>query len=134
MSQSVKREQDRQILALIKAAGRDGIGYGDLRFGGFTDGKIGGSVVRLIALGDVFKATIGHRTVRLFANIDWSSAYAAERRAVGLRTSTSAGWPAGEKAHYPHHADGSPAYKYTVVPPPHRPDSMPIRTTHYQPW
>ena len=132
MSQFVKREQDRQILALIEAAGSEGIGYGDLRFGGFTDGKIGGSVVRLIALGGVFKAAIGHRTVRLFARIDWASAYAAERRVVGPRTSAS--WPAGEEAHYPRHADGSPAYKHTIVPPPTRPDSMPIRTTHYQPW
>lgn len=86
--------------------------------------------VKLVRLGLLHRVKSGHRTVRFFGTAQAAMAHQAHQSAANPAVVIKAGrWPADLPAHYPLNADGSPAYKVTIAPPPPVPR---FSNTHWQ--
>lgn len=126
----------RQTWLSLLASGR-GVTTADVcRASGCHSGQAGNAVLRLHASGQAHQAYCGHKMRVWFAD---PAAAAAHQRVHGKQhppkggwaaaagsstiksTRGGCGWPADTPAHYPRHADGSPAYKVTIAAPPPAP-------------
>ena len=131
-----KRESDISFLARVQAAGSAGVNSAD--FKDMTSREIEGAKSRLTKAGKLFRSNVGHRTMRMFAEIAWANAHA-----VGATTASAArsggkrcraDWPDDAEIFYPKDAHGNPLYKYSYTPAPQLPPEAPIRTTFYVPY
>lgn len=66
----------------------------------------------------LFAGKRSHKVVRYFAKIEDAKAYLDANVSRGVTIRESKGWGKDDAAIYPVNADGSPAYKITVAPPP----------------
>lgn len=137
MPYPIRNDFDAILMAKAEASGAVGFSLADVA--GVPTKQASVSSARLIRAGKLWKGKIGHRTMRLFAKVEWAATYSANRRTVTsaapvFTPRSHARWAANAPIHWPIDQHGSALYAVTVCPPVMPRPGDPIRTSNYVPY